>query len=149
MADAFSTNWSKNRPLPDTALEHVLRDDGPLDLARPLEDLDDPLVAVVALHREVLGVPHAPVDLHRLVDDVVGRLGAEELHDGGLPREVVPPLPRACSWRHGTPRPPSRGRSPRARGSSRTRAPRWSSLGCPSYRTSSPPCTRASPSRRG
>src|SRR5215210_1268163 len=54
--------------------EHAARDDEALDFARPLVDLRDLRVAVVALHRELLRVPVAAEHLDRL-----GRLPARHL----------------------------------------------------------------------
>src|SRR2546426_3656006 len=45
-----------------------------LDLGRTFVDLGDSRVAEVALDVQLLRVPHAAVDLHRLVGDAVGGL---------------------------------------------------------------------------
>src|SRR5205814_4660021 len=59
--------------------EDLARDHEPLDLARPLVDLRDLRVAVVALDRELLRVPVAAEDLDRLARLPARHLGGEEL----------------------------------------------------------------------
>src|SRR5437764_6905631 len=59
--------------------EDGARDHEPLDLARPLVDLGDLRVAVVALDRKFLRVPVAAEDLDRLARLPPRRLGGEEL----------------------------------------------------------------------
>src|SRR5919109_3312527 len=59
--------------------EDRARDHEPLDLARPLVDLGDLRVAVVALDRELLRVPVAAEDLDRLAGLPPRRLRGEEL----------------------------------------------------------------------
>src|SRR5919109_5325225 len=59
--------------------EDRARDHEPLDLARPLVDLGDLRVAVVALDRELLRVAVAAEDLDRLARVAAGHLRREEL----------------------------------------------------------------------
>src|SRR5947208_12796135 len=59
--------------------EDRARDHEPLDLARPLVDLGDLRVAVVALDRELLRVAVAAEDLDRLAGLAARHLGREEL----------------------------------------------------------------------
>jgi hypothetical protein len=72
------------------APEQVAGDRAALDLVGPLEDAQQPDVAVEALDRQFAGVAHAAVDLHDPVDDLVGLHPAEELGDG-LRVARVPP----------------------------------------------------------
>src|SRR5262249_25099066 len=67
-------------------LEQGPRDHDPLDLAGAFVDRRHARVAIVALHRELLGETVSAVDLDRLVGDPVGGLGREELrHRRGAP----------------------------------------------------------------
>src|SRR5579872_3555434 len=60
-------------------LQNLPRDDEPLDLTRPLVDLGDLRVAVVALDRELLRVAVAAEDLDRLAGLAARHLRREEL----------------------------------------------------------------------
>src|SRR5205085_10394043 len=66
--------------------EQRVRDDETLDLGRSFVDLGDARVAEVTLHVELLRVPHAAVDLHRLAVDAVGGLAGVELGHRRLAR---------------------------------------------------------------
>src|SRR6185436_8065243 len=67
-----------------SALGERSRDEQPLDLARAFVDLRDARVAVVALHRVVLDVAVAAMDLDRFRADPFGELGGEKLRLRGL-----------------------------------------------------------------
>src|SRR6476469_1164800 len=66
-----------------------------LDLRRPLVDLRDLGVAVVALGRELLGVAVAAEDLDRLAGPVAGDAGGEELRVRAVDRVRVAGLLQA------------------------------------------------------
>src|SRR5690606_13800406 len=59
------------------------RDHDALDLARPLVDLRDPRVPIIAFDVVLLRVAVAAVDLDRLVGDPMAHLGGVELGHGG------------------------------------------------------------------
>src|SRR4029450_10548983 len=85
------------KPLPRARLhretfQQPARDDEPLDLIRALARGEELGVAEVALHGQLLDVPHAAVDLHGLAGAELGGLGGEELGHAGL--QVAAPVRR-------------------------------------------------------
>src|SRR5581483_4444333 len=70
--------------LQGVALEETPRDHELLDFVRALAEDQERRVAVEALDDELLRVPVAAVDAHRLERDLLRRLGREELRHAGL-----------------------------------------------------------------
>src|SRR6478736_8369833 len=72
-----------------SAGEELARDDEPLDLVGALEDLGHLRLAHVALERKVLGVAGAAEHLDGVGGHLHGRVGGDELGDGGLLAEAA------------------------------------------------------------
>src|SRR5450631_502746 len=71
-----------------SAAEQLAGDDEPLDLVGAFKDLGDLGFAHIALRGEVTGVAGATEHLDGISGDLHGRVGADELGDGGLLAEV-------------------------------------------------------------
>src|SRR5450631_1846002 len=71
-----------------SAAEQLAGDDESLDLVGAFKDLGDLGLAHVALRGEVTGVAGATENLDGIGGDLHGRVGADELGDGGLLAEV-------------------------------------------------------------
>src|SRR5258707_13698079 len=67
--------------------DELARYDELLDLARAFEDAEQPSVTEQSLHRELLDVPVAAVNLQHLVGDAAERLSREILAARGLLRD--------------------------------------------------------------
>src|SRR6185369_2626850 len=85
-ATSAGTEESATAALPHhpAQAQELAGDDQALDLARALADRAQLRVPKVALHRVVLDVAVAPVDLHRLHGHLDGGLAGVELGHGGL-----------------------------------------------------------------
>src|SRR5258705_13893549 len=90
--------------------EDRARDHEPLDLARPLVDLGDLRVAVVALDRELLRVAVAAEDLDRLAGLPACHLRREELRFGARLRVRLAPVLQPRRAVHEQPRRADLGR---------------------------------------
>src|SRR4051794_26928767 len=98
------TGSSGARGLTLLRAEDRARDHEPLDLARPLVDLRDLRVAVVALDRELLRVAVAAEDLDRLRRLAAGHLRGEELRLRALLRVRAALLLQPRGTQHEQPR---------------------------------------------
>src|SRR4051794_5445641 len=76
--------WRRARRLDLVAPQQRAADDHALDLRRALADQQQRRVAVQALDLVLLGVPVAPVDAERVLDDLLAGLGGEQLRHAGL-----------------------------------------------------------------
>ena len=78
------------RQLPSlrTLQQHAGRQEA-IDFVRAFKDAIDARVAIGALHRVVLVVAVAAVNLHALIDHVVEHLGSEDLDEAALGCELL------------------------------------------------------------